>query len=102
MYYLLFYELVDDYLERRTQFRAEHLALANEFHARGELLLGGALANPADEGVLVFRGESQHMVEQFVAVDPYVENGLVTSWRIREWTVAVGQCEAGTGTPGAN
>jgi uncharacterized protein len=30
------------------------------------------------------------VVEAFVEQDPYVRNGLVTSWRIREWNVAVG------------
>src|SRR5205085_5293 len=89
-YYLLFYEVVDDYVEKRAQFRAEHLALGEEYVDRGEIVLAGALANPVDGAVLVFRAESPIVVESFVAADPYVKNGLVTSWRIREWTVVVG------------
>jgi len=54
-YFVLRYQVVDDYLARREPFRAAHLALADEFAARGELLLGGALEDPADETVLVFR-----------------------------------------------
>jgi uncharacterized protein len=90
MYYLLFYEVGDDYLERRQPFREEHLARAREASDRGELVLGGALANPADGAVLVFRADSQSVVEAFEAADPYVRSGIVRSWRIREWTVVVG------------
>src|SRR3954469_16304244 len=90
MHYLLMYDSVPDYAERRTPFRAEHLALARAAGARGELVLGGALANPIDGAVLLFRGESPAVAEAFAAADPYVRNGLVTSWRVREWTTVVG------------
>lgn len=90
MHYLLFYDVVDDYVERRAAFRAEHLALARQASERGELVLGGALANPVDGAILLFRGTSPAVAERFAAVDPYVKNGLVRSWRIREWTTVVG------------
>lgn len=90
MYYLLFYDMVENYLERRQPFREEHLALANQFVDRGEIVLGGALANSANGAVLVFHAESSQVVENFVAADPYARNGLVTAWRVREWTVVVG------------
>ena len=90
MHYLLFYELGADYLERRAQFRSEHLALAWAAHDRGELILGGALADPVDGAVFVFRGDSAKAAEDFVARDPYVAAGLVTRWRIRAWTVVTG------------
>lgn len=90
MYYALFYETVDDYVERRHPFREEHLALATAAHARGELVLGGAFTEPADAALLVFKGDGPEIVEAFVAADPYVRNGLVTKWRIRPWTVVIG------------
>src|SRR5262245_55100766 len=90
MHYLLMYDVVPDYVERRAAFRAEHLALARAANARGELVLGGALANPVDGAVLLFRGDSPSPAEQFAANDPYVRNGLVTRWRVREWTTVVG------------
>jgi uncharacterized protein YciI len=90
VHYLLFYDAAADYLERRPMYRAEHLALARAAHARGELVLGGALANPVDGAVLLFRCDSTAPIEAFVAADPYVKNGLVKSWRIREWTTVVG------------
>jgi uncharacterized protein YciI len=88
MHYLLFYDLVDDYLERRTPLRERHLALAREAHARGDLVLAGALANPADTAVVLFR--SREAAEAFAGADPYVENGLVKAWRVREWNTVVG------------
>ena len=90
MHYLLLYDLADDYLERRGPLRAEHLSLAREAHARGELQLGGALADPADGAVLLFRGDSPDAARSFAETDPYVLNGLVKSWRVREWTTVVG------------
>lgn len=90
MHYLLFYDFTADYLERRPQFRSEHLRHAWDSVERGELLLAGALADPADGGVLLFRCESPSVPEQFAAQDPYVRNGLVTRWRVRRWTTVVG------------
>lgn len=89
-YFALLYDLVPDYLERRGQFREEHLGLAREAHARGEIVLAGALADPADSALLVFRCEDAGTVERFAAADPYVRNGLVSSWRVRPWTVVIG------------
>jgi hypothetical protein len=88
-WYALFYETVPDHAERRKPFRGEHLALAQDFHARGLLVHAGAF-NPIDGALLVFRCGSAAEVEEFVRRDPYVENGLVTAWKIREWTVVVG------------
>ena len=90
MHYLLFYEVVDDYVNRRVPFRAAHIALAQAAAARGELVLGGALANPPDGSVLLFRGSSPSVAESFARHDPYVTSGIVTTWRVREWTTVVG------------
>lgn len=91
MHYLLIYDLAPDYLERRGQFRNEHLRLAWDASARGELVLGGALADPVDNAVLLFKGDSPEAAERFVAADPYVKNGLVARWRVRPWTTVVGE-----------
>lgn len=89
-YFLLSYTMVDDYIERRGEYRAVHLELGRAAAERGELRLGGALADPADAGVLVFRGEDRSVAEAFARADPYVQHGLVTSWSVREWRVVVG------------
>jgi uncharacterized protein YciI len=90
MHYLLFYDAAPDYAERRSVYRAEHLTLARAAIARGELVLGGALAEPIDGAVLLFRGDSPAAAEEFAGADPYVRNGLVTRWRVRAWTTVVG------------
>jgi uncharacterized protein YciI len=90
MYSLLFYDYVENIVERRALFREEHLALAGEMHERGVLLMAGALVEPVDGAVLVFTTDDRLVVEDFVARDPYVREGLVTSWRIRPWNVVLG------------
>ena len=89
MHLLLEYALAPDYLERRAALREEHLALATAAHERGELLLAGALPDPYDRAVLVWRAPRE-IVERFVEQDPYVAHGLVTGWTIRPWNVVVG------------
>ena len=90
MHYLLFYEVGEDYMERRGQFRDGHLTKAWSASERGELVLAGALANPADMAVLLFKGESPEVAENFAKADPYVINGLVKRWYVREWTTVAG------------
>jgi uncharacterized protein YciI len=90
MHYLLFYDLVADYLDRRVPLRMAHLAYAERAVDQGLLVLGGALASPPDAAVLLFRAESPEPVERFARADPYVTHGLVTTWRVREWTTVVG------------
>lgn len=89
MHLLLEYSLADDYRERRTALREEHLELVQAAHRRGELLLAGALPDPYDRALLVWTA-SQETVERFVAHDPYVTHGLVTGWTIRPWNVVIG------------
>jgi uncharacterized protein YciI len=90
MHFLLLYELATDYLERRGAFREAHLTLAWQAEERGDLVLAGALADPPDRAVFLFRADSPVPAEAFAAADPYVKNGLVTSWQIRKWTTVVG------------
>lgn len=103
-HYLLIYDAAPDYLERRGEFRAEHLALGWAAHARGEMLLGGAL--PAVEGaaggaVFVFQGDSSAAAEAFAQADPYVRNGLILRWRVRPWMTVIGEGAASPVRPSA-
>jgi uncharacterized protein YciI len=93
-HFLLFYELGADYLERRPQFRSDHLKHAWDAHGRGELVVAGALKDPADGAVLMFTGEEASVAEAFARTDPYVANGLVKHWHVREWTTVVGDFAA--------
>jgi uncharacterized protein len=91
MHYLLIYDLAPDYLERRGEFRQEHLDLAWQAAGAGDLVLGGALQEPADQAYLLFEGDSPDAAEHFARRDPYVKNGLVESWKVRPWMTVVGK-----------
>jgi uncharacterized protein len=84
-YFILFYDVVDDFPAKRTPFRAQHLRQVQDAHDRGELLMAGALAEPADCAVLIFRAQDRSTVEEFARGDPYVTNGLVMRWQVRPW-----------------
>lgn len=96
MHYLLFYEVGEDYVSKRAQFRELHLKKAWEASERGELILAGAFARPVDGAVLLFSGHSSEVAEKFAKADPYVKNGAVKRWYVREWTTVAGQ---GAATP---
>jgi uncharacterized protein len=100
VHFLLFYQVSAEYLARRGEFREVHLRLAWEAQERGELILGGALAEPVDGAVLLFKGESSEVAERFAAVDPYVTSGLVQSWSVRPWMTVVGADAASPVRPG--
>ena len=98
-HYLLFYDLPDDYITRRGEYRDIHLGLAWAAHERGELVLGGALADPSDQAILLFKGDSAEVAEKFARTDPYVTNGIVKRWFVREWTTVVGELAANPKRP---
>jgi uncharacterized protein YciI len=89
-YFALSYEVVPNFIERRTPFREAHLRLVRDAHDRGLLVLAGALGDPPDGALLVFRSDSAAAVEDFARADPYVREGLVTGWHVRPWMVVIG------------
>ena len=91
-HFLLIYEYVPDYLERRTAYRPAHFELARAAAARGDLFLAGACTDEGPPiGVLVFKAADRRAVEDFARADPYVLNGVATAWRVREWTTVLGK-----------
>lgn len=91
-HFLLIYDLTPDYLDRRPEFRGAHLALAWAAAERGDLLMGGALADPTDTAMLLFT--TAEAAQAFAATDPYVTHGLVRSWKVREWMTVAGEMAA--------
>ena len=89
-YFALVYEVVDRFIEKRTPYRPEHLQLARDAAARGELIMAGALGDPPG-AMLIFRAADRSVAETFATSDPYVTGGLVTRWTVRAWTVVIGQ-----------
>ena len=91
-HFLLIYEYAPDYMEKRAAVRPAHLELARASVARNELQLGGAV--PQDDppfGLLLFKGETAAVAEDFARADPCTSQGVVTSWRVREWITVVGE-----------
>lgn len=91
MYFILTYFTVPDYTERRMPFRQAHLEHVAGFYDRGMVLMGGALSDPADKAIIIFRCSSADLVHDFARHDPYVKNGVVSSWEVRPWNVVIGQ-----------
>jgi uncharacterized protein YciI len=90
VFHILSYDYVPDILDRRGPHRERHLGLARAALERGELVMAGAVGDPVDGAVFIFRGDDAATVEAFVGTDPYVEHGLVTRWQIRPYAVVVG------------
>lgn len=90
MYYMLLYDVVNNFIERRAVFREAHLKLVNEAYDRGEVHMAGALVDPVDGAALVFETEDRSVAEHFADNDPYVKGGLVKAWKVRKWNVVVG------------
>jgi uncharacterized protein len=92
-YFALMYDMVDDFIARRTAYRDEHLRLARESYAHGELVLAGALADSPAGALLIFNSADATAAEDFARNDPYVKNGVAKQWKVRPWTVVVGNEE---------
>ncbi len=82
--------MVDDFVARLGAYRGEHLRRESESYAHGELILGGALAEPADRALLVFHVADKKTVLSFIENDPYVVSGLVKKWEVRPWNEVTG------------
>lgn len=91
MHYLLYYEVGDTGTLPGAPSSGKHTWKKRGRRARGELVLGGALANPVDSAVLLFKGQSPAVAEDFARTDPYVTGGTVKHWHVREWTTVVGK-----------
>jgi len=89
VYQVLFYDYVENVVERRAPYRADHIALVGQWKADGKVTAGGALGQPPTGALIVFAVDDPAEVEAFVAVDPYVLNGIVTAHRVVPWTVVV-------------
>jgi uncharacterized protein YciI len=91
MYYILFYDVVENFLKKRQPYREAHFNHIKPYVDRGDVRLAGALADPADGAVLVFNVDDRKAIEEFAVNDPYVINGVVAKWHVREWSVVLGR-----------
>jgi len=91
MHYLLIYDVVEDYVTKRKPYREAHFAHLKKAYDRGDVILGGALAEPVDSAILLFSGLKPGAAEEFARTDPYVLNGLITGWKVRKWMTVIGE-----------
>jgi uncharacterized protein YciI len=78
-HHILFYEYVEDVLERRAPYREAHL---ERIRARDDIVMAGALGDPPHAAVIIFKDTDPEQIEEFVRSDPYVAGGLVVESRI--------------------
>jgi len=85
----LFYDYVEDVLEKRAPQRENHLAWARRWKDEGRIVMAGALGDPPHGALFVFLVDDAAQVEDFVAGDPYVSGGIVTAHRVVPWNVVI-------------
>ncbi len=88
-YRILFYDYVEDIVERRGEHRPGHLSHIQDHKAAGTVVAGGALGDPPTGAAIVFADSTEDEIRAFVEQDPYHLAGLVTAWRVVPWTVVV-------------
>jgi uncharacterized protein len=86
MKYVLFYESADDVADTAPLHFAAHRARWQEFRERGTLLLIGPFT---DQGGAMGVFTTKAAAEDFVAGDPFMLNGVIRDWYIREWMEAI-------------
>ncbi len=84
-HYILFYDYVEDILERRAPHRDAHLTEIRAGKGDGRIVMAGPLGDPPHGAAIIFT--DQATAEEFARADPYVTNGLVTDWRVDLWTL---------------
>lgn len=89
VHHCLFYDYVEDVVEKRAPLRAGHLALARQWKADGRIVMAGALGTPPTGALFVFHVEDPAQIDAFVAADPYVSGSIVTGHRVVPWTVVI-------------
>jgi uncharacterized protein len=84
MKYVLFYESADDVMTRAPTYFPAHGARVQTFHARGEILMVGTFGDPQEQGSMAIF-PTRAAAQAFVDGDPFVLEGVVRRWEIREW-----------------
>ena len=87
MKYVVLYESADGLAERAPAHFEAHSARGDEFHERGALVAYGPFGDPQEQGSMAVFTTCE-AAEEFAREDPFVVNGVVRDWQIREWDEA--------------
>jgi uncharacterized protein len=85
---VVLYESADDMPSKAPVVFPAHKARLDEFAARGVLLMVGPFGDPLAEGAMAIF-TTRAAAEEFVAGDPFVLEGVVRAWQIRDWHEAL-------------
>jgi hypothetical protein len=89
LHHALFYDYVENAVERRAPYREDHLAWARRWKEDGRIVMAGALDEPPHGALFVFVVDDPAQIDEFVAGDPYVRGGIVTGHRVVSWNVVI-------------
>jgi uncharacterized protein YciI len=79
----MLYEVAEDGMAKAKANYPGHRARLDDFHARGVLLMAGPFCDPMQGAMGVFT--TRQAAEEFIQGDPFVVNGVVARWTLREW-----------------
>ena len=81
--FLMTYETTPETLAKVPDHLLAHRDRLDRFHARGSLLMAGPVMDGSGRAFGVFT--SRAAAEEFIADDPFVVHGVVSSWTVAEW-----------------
>lgn len=84
MKYVVFYESSDDVASKAPLHMEAHSAWFNSFIQKGTLIMIGTFADPQADGAMTVFTDKQD-AEEFAAGDPFVVNGVVRRYTIKDW-----------------
>jgi len=83
-HWMLHYTYVDNVVEKRKPHLREHLQLIGEFKKAGKFVMVGVLKDLTGATV-IFKNKED--ADEFVSRDPFVKDGIVTDYVLKEWSV---------------
>jgi uncharacterized protein len=89
-YYMLYYKLVPDILEKRMPFKDEHMRILKELSSKG-LVFVGAEVKEGFPAVFMFEGKNDEILHEWLRRDPYINNGLVMEHHFNQILLVAGR-----------
>ncbi len=89
MKYVLLYETAPDALEKAMELFPAHQRHYEPYAEQGDLLGLGTFGDPQTEGSMAIFA-TRDAAERFVTDDPFVTEGVVARFEVRDWDDVVG------------
>lgn len=90
IYYVVFletgYTSFEEAMSKAPDLIAAHKERTKELHNQGTILMAGAFLDNRDAALSTMAVcATREAAEEFVKGDPFVLNGMVKKWYVREW-----------------